>query len=240
MCRQQANDYFKMHRGARWNNFLTVSSCITAQWSLLKLTLLALIKAQTGCDTLKEVFQMISVSHCVVWKNWQHFKGFNIYMSLCVAAHVQRVTQLQPRRADTGRRLNFCLFYAVKNKEAFTFYDTYFQVNSLHFGGGFSFFLSRAETKWPVVLMCIFHHPFFFSSSLSLWWIWAVPLLRHCLRVAQWVWLIDGRQWLSPPESKHFCVVSPLKVLLSLLRGKTLFVYSHSDGTSWQLPLKRR
>lgn len=79
----------------------------------------------------------------------------------------------------------------------------------------------------------------FFSAPLP-WWIWAVPLLRHCLRVAQRAWLIDGRQWLSPPESKHFYVVSPLKVLLSLLREKTLFVYSHSDGTGWQLLLKRR
>lgn len=88
--------------------------------------------------------------------------------------------------------------------------------------------------------MCIFHHACCLGFFPPLWWIWAVPLLRHCLRVAQWVWLIDGRQWLSPPESKHFCVVSPLKVLLSLLREKTLFVYSHSDGTGWQLLLKRR
>ena len=87
--------------------------------------------------------------------------------------------------------------------------------------------------------MCIFHHACC-SVFSPLWWIWAVPLLRHCLRVAQWVWLIDGRQWLSPLESKHFCVVSPLKVLLSLLREKTLFVYSHSDGAGWQLLLKRR
>lgn len=46
--RQQQNDYFKMHRGVGWNNFLTVSSCITTQQFLPKLTLLALIKAQTG------------------------------------------------------------------------------------------------------------------------------------------------------------------------------------------------
>lgn len=99
------------------------------------------------------------------------------------------------------------------------------------------------EIKWLSTLMCIFHHAclflVFFSAPLP-WWIWAVPLLRHCLRVAQRAWLIDGRQWLSPPESKHFYVVSPLKVLLSLLREKTLFVYSHSDGTGWQLLLKRR
>ena len=96
------------------------------------------------------------------------------------------------------------------------------------------------KIKWFALQMCIFHHACCLVFFPPLWWIWAVPLLRHCLWVAQWVWLIDGRQWLSPLESKHFCVVSPLKVLLSLLREKTLFVYSHSDGTGWQLLLKRR
>lgn len=55
--------------------------------------------------------------------------------------------------------------------------------------------------------------------------------------VARRARLIDGRQWLSPPESsEHFCVVSPLKVLLSLLREKTLFVYSRCDGSGLTAP----
>lgn len=108
--------------------------------------------------------------------------------------------------------------------------------------------MSHVGIKWLAALICIFHHACCFGGWRwvcevgfpSLWWIWAMPLLKHCLWVAQWVWLIDGRQWLSPLESKHFCVVSPLKVLLSLLREKTLFVYSHCDGTGCQLLLKRR
>lgn len=94
--------------------------------------------------------------------------------------------------------------------------------------------------RWCVYFIMPVCFCFLFFFAPLPWWIWAVPLLRHCLQVAQRAWLIDGRQWLSPPESKHFYVVSPLKVLLSLLREKTLFVYIHSDGTGWQLLLKRR
>lgn len=128
----------------------------------------------------------------------------------------------------------------VCNFNAMYLYDTFLDVVIAFFSCIIYPITSCIKIKWLAVLMCVFHHACCLVFFPPLWWIWAVPLLRHRLRVAQWVWLIDGRQWLSPLESKHFCVVSPLKVLLSLLREKTLFVYSHSDGSAWQLLLKRR
>lgn len=35
-------------------------------------------KPKQGCDILKEVFQMISVTESIVLKHWQRFKGYNV------------------------------------------------------------------------------------------------------------------------------------------------------------------
>lgn len=69
MWRLQPNYYFKMRRGASWNNFLTVSSCITAQQFLPKLTLRAFDQSpKQGCDIPKEVFQVTPVTENIVLK----------------------------------------------------------------------------------------------------------------------------------------------------------------------------
>lgn len=41
-------------------------------------------KPKQGCDILKEVFQMISVTESIVLKHWQFFKGHNVWVSLCM------------------------------------------------------------------------------------------------------------------------------------------------------------
>lgn len=55
-------------------------------------------KPEQGCDILKEVFQMISVTESRVLKHWQRFKGHNGVASLCVAACTRHGRTL----ADSG------------------------------------------------------------------------------------------------------------------------------------------
>lgn len=187
-----SDDYFKMHRGARWNNFLTVSSCLTLQ-VLPKLTLLALIKAQTGLwHSERSVSNdFCDREHCFE-THWQFFKGYNVLSVLA-------------RARWTGANLVRTIgpTCVILNMRKILRHMTLFLPHNLPFH---ALKLNDLQSWWVYFIMPVVS---------PLWWIWAVPLLRHCLRVAQSGWLIDGRQWLSPLESKHFCVVSPLKVLLS-------------------------
>lgn len=98
---------------------------------------------------------------------------------------------------------------------------------------------AHGKIKWLSTPMCIFHHACLFSHPRppSMMNLSGALVEASSCGVVQRARLIDGRQWLSPPESsEHFCVVSPLKVLLSLLREKTLFVYSRCDGSGLTAP----
>lgn len=63
-----------------WNNFLTVSSCITVLRFLLKLTLLALIKAQTAA---RHSERGVSSDFCDREHSLEtRFKGLSVYASV--------------------------------------------------------------------------------------------------------------------------------------------------------------
>lgn len=100
---------------------------------------------------------------------------------------------------------------------------------------------AHGKIKWLSTPLCIFHHACLFLPpslpSPSMMNLSGALVEASSCGIARRARLIDGRQWLSPPESReHFCVVSPLKVLLSLLREKTLFVYSRCDGGGLTAP----
>lgn len=98
MWRQQPNDYFKMHRGGSWNNFLTVSSCITTQRFLPKLTSLGFDQSpKQGCDIPKEVFQMISVTEGRGFRRC--FKGNNV--CVCVVVWVRKWECVRERESTS-------------------------------------------------------------------------------------------------------------------------------------------
>lgn len=85
-------------------------------------------KPKQGCDILKGVFQMISVTESIVLKHWQRFKGHKVTASLCVGACGTRHAS-EPERmlADSGSlTLTFVILMVYKRKILFTMHDTYF------------------------------------------------------------------------------------------------------------------
>lgn len=167
-----------------------------------------------NCDILKDVIQMIPVTERV-FQGWRRFKGCAACVTVC------RWTQNKSPPWQTLLRVGFSSLIPRPNKSICRKYMDVFNLLRPPSpvppppaqSTGFCNTLTGDDSQsWD---------PHFLLPRVvlsTLWWIWAMPLLRRRLLFVQRVWLMDGRQWLSPLESKHPFVVSPLKVLLSLLK----------------------
>lgn len=121
-------------------------------------------KPKQGCDILKEVFQMISVTESIVFEHWQCFKGHYVCACLCVRTATEREWALAHARWRWVAHVDICNFNDIQVKN--TLCDAqHLVLRCCHCISppppsciNPPSIRAHNEIKWLSTLMCIFHH----------------------------------------------------------------------------------